>query len=754
MVKIPKGEHFIKRGEKMNSLYMVTQGTIKYISAQDEIIVGSGTIIGIMECWTGVYRGDYISQEDCIVYPLPYSGTNDLKKIFKSQPAYVSAFFVTSVKEASMLLARYVKYYKRAQNYYNTAAKLYQQYQELCNRYGITVQPARRIEAMEPLALTDKIDSWEVEFYYKLNQQNSKEIMAACGENTDIVIGYLMYAGRIMAYAVRDIDEIFEYLKYNAEVCLNSRHTDLLQLFLDLAEKCARRGIDVSEITARVKVLYECCKQMKLYEADMLEVRFTEYFEHDFTKDRIAASTEDDLETDEEAAEDCFLHIMEYAGLPEEEILAFRSKLQEYQNIPDNLDLDETARKMRRDLSRIFYTVYKKVFKRAVTEKKELTPILKMFLNFGFVDVGIVGEENANELYDLTDRLFLCKSEHVYTVYEWLKSIYMGKNEPCRNEFDLDYNGYLAEQKRIGRMDIQQMEACRDDNWKKVEFEMENMFQSTNRATYGRISMFCPILSGKDMLQSAEKMLVTVKKLEEALEYVRSIDYSLFYHDVVFSDPAHEVNREMLKKEVLPDIILMPNVGTRPMMWQETAGIKRDTSARFVLPVMTTTSVTDMIVETCGRYRWEICRKIQGMRWNDITEKSLTSEYSDYIQYYRKNHDLSGDAREKIKNALWKAKNNFREVFVSDYVNWIKYESSGSYRLNKVSRDILFRYCPFAKEYRDKLEINPMYQDMISRFKILTARQLKRIRGFNDKYEKNGGEITIELKENEAYYNL
>lgn len=103
MVKIPKGEHFIKRGEKMNTLYMVTQGSIKYVSAQDEIMVGSGTIIGIMECWTGVYRGDYIAQEDCVVYPLPYSGTNDLKKLFKSQPAYVSAFFVTSIKEAAML---------------------------------------------------------------------------------------------------------------------------------------------------------------------------------------------------------------------------------------------------------------------------------------------------------------------------------------------------------------------------------------------------------------------------------------------------------------------------------------------------------------------------------------------------------------------------------------------------------------------------------------------------------------------------
>ena len=190
------------------------------------------------------------------------------------------------------------------------------------------------------------------------------------------------------------------------------------------------------------------------------------------------------------------------------------------------------------------------------------------------------------------------------------------------------------------------------------------------------------------------------------------------------------------------------------MMWQETAGVKRDTSARFVFPVMTIYSLQDMMIETCGRFRWEMCRKIQGMRWNDITEKSLTSEYCDYIQYYRKNRDLSTEAKEKIKNTLWKSKNNYREVFISDYIGWIKYEAGGSFRLNRVARDILFRYCPFAKKYRDALEANPMYQDIISRFKIFQERKLRHIDGFRTRYEKNGGEMNMELQENMNFYNM
>lgn len=46
----------------------------------------------------------------------------------------------------------------------------------------------------------------------------------------------------------------------------------------------------------------------------------------------------------------------------------------------------------------------------------EPTPIIEMFLNFGFMDVQMVGEDNANILYDLTEHLELCNSEHIFTI--------------------------------------------------------------------------------------------------------------------------------------------------------------------------------------------------------------------------------------------------------------------------------------------------------------------------------------------------
>lgn len=455
----------------------------------------------------------------------------------------------------------------------------------------------------------------------------------------------------------------------------------------------------------------------------------------------------------EEERGDYLTQILAYSRYDEEKGRIFRGQLEEYKNLPDILSTSDDVRKLRRQMSQAFYEIYELAFWRSVEEEK--VPVaIKMFLNFGLVDERLAGEDNASSLHDLTDELYRCKADNVFTMYEWLKSILSGENEPCRNEFDLDYTAYLNELKKTGKISVEEQKRMAGDLREKVQYEMHNMFVSTNRATYGKISTFCPILCEHDIINSVENMLVTAEKINEAIDAIRRIDFSLFYREVAFSAPEKDINREMIQKEVLPNVILMPNAGSKAMMWQETAGIKKDTPARFVFPIMTVADVGEMMIEVSGRFRWEMCRKIQGVRWNDITEPSLTSEYNDYIQYYRKNHELSAEAREKVKNALYKAKNNFREVFVKDYQNWIKYESRGSFRLNKVSRDIIFRYCPFSKEVRKALVANPMYRDIFEKYEILKGRKIRHVELWYDRYQKKGGEITPELQINREFYEL
>ena len=190
--------------------------------------------------------------------------------------------------------------------------------------------------------------------------------------------------------------------------------------------------------------------------------------------------------------------------------------------------------------------------------------------------------------------------------------------------------------------------------------------------------------------------------------------------------------------EVLPDFILMPNMGTRGAMWQEIENRRRTTSARMMLSIFHLEELANTIIRLSGEYRWEMCKRVQGARWNDLTELSLTSEYFDYIQFYRKNGDLSTEAKEKIKNSLTKTKNNYKEMFVLDYMYWILYESAGSPRLNKIARNILFNYCPFPKEIRETLGNNPIYREILDKYNVRNAQKVHHIELVRQKLNARG----------------
>ena len=174
----------------------------------------------------------------------------------------------------------------------------------------------------------------------------------------------------------------------------------------------------------------------------------------------------------------------------------------------------------------------------------------------------------------------------------------------------------------------------------------------------------------------------------------------------------------------MPDIILMPNVGIRGVMWQEIEGKYRNSSGRMLFSIFHLEDLTTSFIRMTGEFRWELCKRIQGNRWNDVSDRSLTSEYFDYIQFYKKNHDLSSEAKERIRTSLQRSKNSFKEMFVRDYTIWILFEGNGSPRLNKVARQILFTYCPFPADICESLSQNPLYTDLLNQHRLHTAQRL------------------------------
>ena len=158
------------------------------------------------------------------------------------------------------------------------------------------------------------------------------------------------------------------------------------------------------------------------------------------------------------------------------------------------------------------------------------------------------------------------------------------------------------------------------------------------------------------------------------------------------------------------------------------------------------------VVHLTGAFRWELCRTMQGVYWNNIQYKSLTSEYSDFLQFYRKNRELSDERKEKLKLQIQKHRNNSREIFAADYSNWILHESQGGMLLSKPVREILATYCPFALELRQNLEAQPVFQNAMARYE---REKGKKLREYDLKFrvwEKDRVDVPAEIIQTKEFY--
>lgn len=747
-VNIAKGQKILKRGDKLKEISIILKGSVRQVTKTDEWKLDSGCMVGIMDVVKGISSCDYYAQEDCTLYNFPYHTTDDLEKIFKTQIKYAHMFVIASAKQTALVMTRYGVMLRSWEKFYNFCNDMYQEYTDICLKLDVAPKELYGMDKMQPFESENSIEPWNFDYYAGLGRVSMQKVQQFYEGNIGMCIGEVLNGSVAMHSVAKLIDEIKNYIQSNRDVLFNESRNDMLSLYFDLQCKCTRDAIDCPQVFENMDKVKTFITECRYFAPSLIEERFEEYSRYENSDSAELSEAMEDV-----AEIDCLEKILMYAYFDTDKIEETRGLIESFKKVSDKFSTSDDVRKIRRSLTNIFFEVYEAVFKRSL-EEKHLSSIIRMFLNFGFMDTELVGVETARELQHISEHMEKFKAENVYTMYEWLKSIYYGKNEPSKNEFDLDYAGNLTEMRKNGDIDKAQQEKMQTDVWAKTQFEIRNAFKSTSKVTYGKFSTYMPILCDFDVLGSAEKMLVTVDTIEESINHIRNIDFSVFYREVIFSDPGRDINSYYIQKEVLPQIILLPNAGSKAIMWQETAGTRRDTPARILFPIMSSANVQDLMIENAGRFRWEMCRKIQGVRWNDIREHSLTSDYCDYIQFYRKNHDLSPEAREKIKLTLTRAKNNYREVFVEDYKLWLNYESKGSFRMNKVARDIVFKYCPFANEIRKKVGTSPMYSEMFNKYDILKERKVRQIESVYLKYKQNGGEITKDLQDNLDFYQL
>ncbi len=738
-------------GQPVRVIGIIEHGSVIMKNKYFSLTMGAGQVMGLLHLHSGLAFTTDITGEDTTINAYRLESTFPDKNILQSDLKLQKASLETIKCQMNALIKLYVQYKEQLKNISQLSLSLTKKYVALCEKLHMTPKITNIQTDADVLELLNK-SPYAISYYVDLNNILEQYSDVFLQEHKAFVYGLILKATEDAISFKSYIEQLADAIVCYQNKFFNEDYNDYFRYFSELLSRTHAGTEDYEEVKTLLTALFSGLCQMPFIDKAALQARMEEQKKKMQTpKTEVVNTSSAPAQSIQSILVDSMNKILSAANEDDEFVSNFTKQFFAYKELNDKSANTPAVSQLRHKLTESFLHLYSNLALKYV-RGEETGDLVKMFLTFGYIDEDLAGMENSECLYKLLKADISDETEHIYTFIEWLKAIYDGKKEPSRNEFDMDYTDYLRSEKAAGKITAQEEKDMLENSKAKVEYELKNFFPPANKMTFGHISTYCPFFSSHNLIDHLEKGLLSTTRLVQERENIRRIDYQIFYKEVVYTNPSIGINAEFIHTEIAPDIILMPNYGARGIMWQEVEGKKRATPCRMVLPVFTPENLRMLFLHLCGEYRWEMCKRTQGSHWNDPSSNSLTGDYFDYLQFYRKNSDLSQDAKEKVKTLLTKARNSIKEAFVLDYLVWIAYESEGSPRLNKVARNILFNHCPFPAETRKKLTANPIYLSVIQRHTSKYEQLSHRMNNLCQKITNAGKELPDEFRQEVVFF--
>lgn len=751
-ITLEKGKKVYSYGQPLTALHMITAGKVQVAYPGGTYQLGKGDVIGVCEICSEIHFLDYTVLEEISILTYPLNSMSSLEDLMEKHPDVARLFLLSAFNQMITLQNRCALSGLSCSNLYQSLNEDYSKYMLLCNRYRITPRTIEGLAEFEAFIEDESPDLWMTGYYQGLVRIYAGENFKSFVQESAVSVGFLHKCSHDYHRTFSVLEEENQYQQqlcayYFAENC-----NDLFDLYSSLYYRLGQDCDDSSEIFADINRMFLQFESDPCVNQELLMRRSRAFHNN------VSMLTEPGADS---AASDAGTVVMgqlagslntilDFAGADLDIAGSFREHVNAYKALTVRSSMEEDVVALRKALTEEFYVLYAVVFERTLDALSIPMPAW-LFLYFGYVDEELAGAENAVALYQLANSMTDRSEFGIYTFYHWLMAIFEGKKAPSRNEFEQDYTDYIHKQKLSGTITEAELNELESNAMGKVNYELRNMFPIVNKMTHGHVSDFCPLFCSESIVKDLNCSYVTTTQISRALEQIRKVDYTAFYRESLDHENLSTMGKEHIHLEFLPDIILMPNVGSRGVMWQEIESKHRNTPCRMVFSIFHLEALNTSLIRMTGEFRWELCKRMQGSRWNDASDHSLTSDYFDYIQFYRKNHDLSSEAKERVRSSLQRTKSSFKEMFIRDYIVWILFEGNGSPRLNKVARRILFTYCPFPADICETLAQNPLYAELINQRKAKIEQRLHHLDMLTRKFKNNNQAIPPSLTK-ERYY--
>lgn len=701
-IKIRKGETLHEAGSELNSIEIISNGQIAISSPYSQILLGNGDFVGLSDLFSKRYSFYYEVTEDTTLYSYKYEGPEDISKVLDENKSIASILLKGSIKSAVTTASLLDNELVKIQEDFLKLKTNYSKYPTLCAILGKETEDFPELKDIEPIKDVPEPSKWKKDFFEGLSHKDIELKDSVLLSSSDITAGIILGACDYL----RSLSEKDKFITaYRNNFYRNS-----------------------AAFSSTFKML-----------------------ENDLSKEKDATES-----FDYDSLNNSLSQILDYSEINIDEANEFKRLIKNYKlstntggEVSDSLRSSEDFMNLRRNISEAFYSVYYKAFIKSLDDEK-IPDVMYLFFYFGYVDEELVSSAKIEALYKAMKFIHTDPENIVYTMYDFLKEIYVEHKEPSNSEHGLDYPSYLKAQISNGDISVEKAGELLHDRNKRIKFEIGNLFKTGNKVTYGRSTSFIPILTESSMIKSVDDSLISPEDISIIIQDIRSIDYSCFYNNVYYTNPEFGIRPMYLSKEIMPTIILMPNAGSNTLLWQVEEGKHKGTPARMLISILHQNKLQDSISRLCAEYRWELCKSSQGIHWNNPSVPSLTSLYYDYLDSYKKNRALSLEQKEKIKSELSKSGNNFKNVFIRDYLDYINFEKSGSPRLNKVARSIMFQFCPFSAKICEKLHMHIAFTDLVNKENAKNTSTLRMLDNIITKINKYGKEIPPEISEHYA----
>ncbi|WCL51384.1 cyclic nucleotide-binding domain-containing protein [Leptospira sp. GIMC2001] len=449
--------------------------------------------------------------------------------------------------------------------------------------------------------------------------------------------------------------------------------------------------------------------------------------------------------------------ILNYASLPAEAVKEFSALMIKLKSLKNPLDSEPDIRKLRRNITKTYWDVYRSCFVKNLTSGTNGPKPVQLMMQFGFFDESLLDDEHIGFLAsNLNPSPRYSEPVPVHYGTEWLNQVYNKQVPTSIDELGQTFfEKVKLESKDVNYKKESDLPPHLDSPEARLAYEMQAMYEPNARLTSGGPATHLPILTRYHVSIPLDKCFVTKENVYKTIMDILNVDYTAFNREIIYKNEPLGIRSEFIQKSVIPDLIVIPSIGPKIMMWQDLSIFRgagsKESRGRIIVPHFVTGDLKTMLLETIAAFRWELCKNILGPDWNNVGMPSITADYTDYVQFFKKNKDLSIEIKEKL-SAEFKRFRTDRDKFANDYLLWMKYESEGVQRLNRVVRAIFYRHIPFHKDIRDKISTQPAYMELQNRFKNIRSRQHKEHENRYKKYANEAGMLPDVLQENLNYY--